>query len=230
MDGMVSTKVSIIIPVFNCEKYIGYAIESALNQTYEDVEVIVIDDGSFDDTLDIITQFDGITVLVKNNGGTASALNEGIKTAKGDWVHWLSADDVLHTTAIEDMMNIIKDKDKIYYTNYDVIDESGTVIGDFEEPVLRNLKSIQDKKTELMSFYYGNGSTSMIHKSVFKKIGHFDEELAHSEDYEFWLRAISHGIDLWNIPIKTLYYRRHADQLTNKVGGSLDTEIRNKYV
>ena len=225
-----SNKVSIIIPVFNCQKYVGYAIESALNQTYEDVEVIVIDDGSFDDTLDIITQFDGITVLVKNNGGTASALNEGIKTAKGDWIHWLSADDVLHTTAIENMMNIIKDKDKIYYTNYDVIDESGTVIGEFIEPVLRNLKSIQDKKTELMSFYYGNGSTSMIHKSVFKKIGHFDEELAHSEDYEFWLRAISHGIDLWNIPIKTLYYRRHPDQLTNKVGGSLDTEIRNKYV
>jgi teichuronic acid biosynthesis glycosyltransferase TuaG len=91
-----SNKVSIIIPVYNCQKYVGYAIESALNQTYEDVEVIVIDDGSFDDTLDIITQFDGITVLVKNNGGTASALNEGIKTAKGDWIHWLSADDVLH--------------------------------------------------------------------------------------------------------------------------------------
>ncbi len=225
-----SNKVSIIIPVYNCQKYVGYAIESALNQTYEDVEVIVIDDGSFDDTLDIITQFDGISVLVKNNGGTASALNEGIKASKGDWIHWLSADDVLHTTAIENMMNIIKDKDKIYYTNYDVIDESGTVIGEFVEPVLRNLKSIQDKKTELMSFYYGNGSTSMIHKSVFKKIGYFDEELAHSEDYEFWLRAISHGIDLWNIPIKTLKYRRHADQLTNKVGGSLDTEIRNKYV
>ena len=216
--------------MFNCQKYVGYAIESALDQSYEDVEVIVIDDGSFDDTLDIITQFDGITVLVKNNGGTASALNEGIKTAKGDWVHWLSADDVMYRNALLLMMDIITDKDKIYYTNYDNINEHGEIISEFIEPVLRNMKSLEDKKTELMGFYYGNASTSLIHKSVFDKIGYFDDTLPHTEDYDFWLKALSHGIDLWNIPIKTIKYRRHPDQLTNKVGGQLDDMIKGRYV
>jgi len=82
--------ISIIIPVYNCERYIAEAIESALNQTWEDKEIIVIDDGSTDGTAEIAKSYK-VIYIYKPNGGTGSALNMGIKLARGDWIKWLSA-------------------------------------------------------------------------------------------------------------------------------------------
>lgn len=223
---MESIKVSIIIPVFNCEKYIGYAIQSALNQTYKNIEVIVVDDGSFDDTFDIAKLFNGITVLMKTNGGTASALNTGIRNSTGEYIKWLSADDVLYYDAIENMMKYADSNDTVYYTNYDYIDSDGNITGEFIEPERDSESSFK----ELMLHFFGNGSSSLIHRDVFEKIGLFDDSLPHSEDYEFWLRAASKGIKIKGIPIKTLKYRLHPEQLTNTVGGSLDEEIKAKYL
>lgn len=224
-------KVTIVIPVYNGEKFIKECVESALSQK-EDVEVIVIDDGSTDGTLKILTEITGITVLVKPNGGTSSALNTGIRQARGKWIHWLSADDVLYPTAIGDMMKVIEttpnNKNYIYYTNYDIIDADSNMIGEFLEPLNRNLKSKEERFDELMKNYYGNGSTTIIHKSVFEKVK-YDESLAHSEDYEFMLHAFKEGFDMKLIPIKTLKYRYHDGQMTKKVGGSLNDVIRSRY-
>jgi teichuronic acid biosynthesis glycosyltransferase TuaG len=222
--------ISIIIPVYNCEKYIRQSVESALKQTYHSFEVIVVDDGSTDGTLDIITEYENVTVLIKPNGGTASALNTGIRNAKGIWIKWLSADDVLKKDYLSNIMKTVTITDAIYYTNYDIIGEDGNVIKRFTEPELRNFRSNEEQFEELMKYYYGNGSSSLIHKSVFEKVGLFDESLPHSEDYEFWLRASKNNIRFVLIPNYDLEYRRHPDQLTNKVGGSLDMEIKKKYV
>ena len=98
-------KVSIVIPVYNTEKYISSCIESALNQTYDDIEILVINDGSTDSTLSIITKFEKkIKIINKKNGGTASALNYGIKNMSGQWFKWLSADDLLKNNAIEKLV------------------------------------------------------------------------------------------------------------------------------
>lgn len=213
--------ISVIIPVYNGEKYIKQAIESVQKQTFTNYEIIVVDDGSTDSTLDIITQIEGITVLIKPNGGTASALNCGIRNAKGDWIKWLSADDVMYPNCLQLLMNNIQEKDRIYYTNYDIIDQNNNSIGVFVEP--------KRDESELWGFFFGNGSSSLIHKSVFEKCGVFDESLGHSEDYEFWLRATQvYGVKMQLIPEMTIRYRRHPDQLTNKVGGSLDSLIKNK--
>ncbi len=178
-------RTSIIIPVYNGEKFIEECVMSALNQTDKDIDIIVVDDGSTDNTLKILYGIPKITVLVQPNGGTASALNTAIRNSKGKWIHWLSADDVLYPTAIEDMMDTIErteDKEKyIYYSNYDIIDENSTIIGEFIEPIERNYRSEADRFNELLCNYYGNGSTSMVHRSVFEKIK-YDETLAHSED------------------------------------------------
>lgn len=221
-------KVSIIIPVYNGEKFIRECIESALNQNYNDYEIIIVDDGSTDSTLDILTQIEGITVLIKNNGGTASALNIGIKNARGQWIKWLSADDILHVDYLKTIMND-PDPEKIYYTNYRIIDKDGNHIRDFIEPIERNLRTNKEQFDELMKYFYGNGSSSLIHKSVFEKIGMFDDKLRHSEDYDFWLRASKNGILFELIPEFLLSYRNHDDQLTNKIGGSLDGMIKARY-
>jgi len=214
--------VSIIIPVFNGEKFISQAIESALNQTYKDIEIIVVDDGSTDKTWWMLThQFrkKGVIPVHKENGGTASALNFGIKLAKGEWIKWLSADDVLRPDAVETMMDWAVEKNCIYYTHYHIIDEKGKIKREFREQAR--------PESDLWNLFYGNGSSSLIHKDLFTVCGLFDESLRHSEDYEFWLRATQiYGMRLLLIPEFTLLYRNHPDQLTEKVGGTLDVQIK----
>lgn len=225
-------KVTIVIPVYNGEKFIRECVESALRQTEKDIEIIVIDDGSTDGTLKIIQEIKDITVLIQSNGGTSSALNTGIRQARGKWIHWLSADDVLYPTAIEDMMKIIEtipnNQKYIYYTNYDIIDADSIIIGEFIESLDRNMRSKEERFNELLGNYYGNGSTTLIHKSVFEKIK-YDESLRYGEDYDFMLHAFKEGYDMFLIPIKTLKYRRHVEQMTNKVDWSLNSVIRSRY-
>ena len=223
--------VAIIIPVYNCEKYIRESIESAINQTVP-CEVIVVNDGSTDGTHDVCKSINSITYLIKPNGGTASALNCGIRNSHCKWVHWLSADDVLYPNAVENMLKEISttpnNKNYIYYSNYDTIDESSNIIGEFVEPLHRNFLTKEERFAELLGNYYGNGSSSMIHKSVFDDFL-FDESLPYFEDYDFWLKCMDNGMDLKLIPLKTLKYRRHSEQMTNKCDNSLAEVIRSKY-
>ena len=222
----------IIIPVYDGEKYILEAVQSALNQTVT-CEVIVVNDGSTDKTHDLLCGVPNITYLIKANGGTASALNIGIRNSNSNWIHWLSADDVLYSDAVENMLKEISitpnNADYIYYSDYDIIDKNNNVIGEFIEPPERNFRSKDERFKELMGNYYGNGSSTMIHKSTFEKIGYFDESIKHSEDYDFLLKAMYKGMDLKSIPIKTLRYRYHDEQMTKKVGGSLNEVIRSRY-
>jgi len=216
--------VSIIIPAYNVEKYIKQAIDSALNQTLDKkkYEVIVVDDGSTDKTWEIMKQSEADVITRSDvNRGVAATLNEGICSAKGKWIKWLSADDVMLPNCLETLMKYVTDKDCIYYTHYGIIDQNGKHKRNLKEPV-RN-------ESDLWKFFYGNGSSSIIHRSVFDTCGYFDESLPHSEDYEFWLRATQiFGIRLRLIPEYTILYRNHPDQLTHKVGGTLDAKIKDK--
>jgi teichuronic acid biosynthesis glycosyltransferase TuaG len=222
---------AIIIPVYNCEKYIEECIKSALRQTVR-CEVIVVNDGSTDGTHDICKQIEGITYLIKPNGGTASALNCGIRNSHCKWIHWLSADDVLYPDAIEVMYKEISETPNngnyIFYSDYDIIDSDGNIIGEFIEPLHRNFSTKEERFNELLGNYYGNGSSSMIPKSLFERIK-FDETIPYFEDYDFWLHAMDIGMDLKLVSKKTLKYRRHKDQMTNKVDISLANNIRNRY-
>jgi glycosyltransferase involved in cell wall biosynthesis len=220
--------VSIIIPVFNCEKYIEEALLSAIHQSYQETEIIVVNDGSNDGTIHVIMKVmekypDKIRLFSKKNEGTASALNAGIRQAQGMWIKWLSAVDVMYPNCLDLMMDKAKYKDTIYYSNYDIIDFRGAKIGEFIEPQGGHTPDYLWKR------FFGNGSSSLIHRNVFSKCGLFDESIEHSEDYEFWLRATQiHGIKMELVPEKTIKYRRHADMLTNKVGGRLDDVIKEK--
>lgn len=215
-------KVSIVIPVYNASKYIDDCIRSALDQTYDDIEIIAVDDGSKDDSLQKLRQYsDKIKILTKENGGTPTALNAGIKIMSGEWFKWLSADDMLEKNAIEILINEATNignisKSCIFYSNYELIDQNGKIVGEFIEPDYNNLKDF-DKNIILLDHYYGNGTTSLIHKSLFDRFGFFDEKIGFQEDYEFWLRCcILHNCQLYLIPEKLARYRIHEGQLTKK--------------
>jgi len=237
MEKRCKMKVSIVIPVYNAEKYLRECIESALNQTYKDIEIIAIDDGSNDNSLKILQMFsDKIKIISKKNGGTATALNEGIEKMTGQWFKWLSADDILYPNAIEELMKEVeKIKDKkntILYTNYDIIDANSKVIKQFIEPNYNNLSTF-NFNVILLDHFIGNGTTSLIHKSAFDEYGNFDESVGFAEDYELWLRfCLLHNCRLHLVPKILAKYRVHETQLTStKMDKALENanEIR-KYV
>jgi teichuronic acid biosynthesis glycosyltransferase TuaG len=215
-------KVSIVIPVYNTEKYLQECIESCLKQTYQNIEIIGVDDGSTDNSGKILEKYSGqIKIIKKENGGTPSALNAGIKLMNGEWFKWLSADDVLYENAIEVLVKEAESqgeraKSFIFYSSYDIIDENSNVVGEFIEPNYNNLNRLQ-RNAILLDHYIGNGSTSLIHRSIFDRCGVFDESVGFKEDYEFWLRCcIVDDCDLFLIPQKLAKYRVHSTQLTKK--------------
>lgn len=211
--------VSVIIPVFNGEKYLDECIESAINQTYQDIEIITVNDGSTDNTAEILKKYTNkIKIITKKNGGISSALNAGIKVAQGEWIKWLSADDSLYPDCIEELIlatEKLEDKEKhILYSNYDYIDSEGKITS---RQIEHNYNDLDDFEFNviLLDHFIGNGTTSLIHRSVIDRFGLFDSKLSHSQDYELWLRySILHNCRLHLIPKILAKYRIHQGQMT----------------
>lgn len=218
-----SDLVSVIIPTYNTGRFIGDAVNSVLAQTYPNIEIIVIDDGSTDNTAEILAQFGGkINVISKQNGGTASALNAGIQMASGEWIKWLSADDVLLPNAVQILIDAATShpngKNCIFYTPYLYINELGEVINEFKEPENNHLSQTEQNNL-LLDHFIGNGSSGIMHKSIFTRFGMFNEKIRPCEDYEMWLwLCLFHGIKLWRLPDILLKYRIHENQITRQYG------------
>jgi glycosyltransferase involved in cell wall biosynthesis len=213
-------KVSILIPVYNAERYLEECIDSALNQTYRDIEIIAINDGSTDGSKSILEKYaDQIRIINKAQGGVASARNAGIQIAAGDWIKLLDNDDVLYPDAIAEMLREAGEIDvenKILYSNVDYIDASGKVIGHLVEPNYNDLSEF-DKNTILLDHNIGIPSTWLMHKSVIEHCGLFDEKTEH-DDYEYHLRAsLLHHCQFHLVEKKTVKYRFHAQQFTWQV-------------
>lgn len=205
--------VSIIIPVFNGSKYLREAIDSALNQTYHNIEVIVINDGSDDcgKTEQIATSYgERVRYYSKPNGGVATALNFGILNMKGEYFSWLSHDDVYYPEKIETQINYLKkigNKNVALYSDYEFIDHEGKYLR------TNRIKHIPPEK-----FRYSiiisrpvNGCTTLIPKIFFETVGLFNEKLKTIQDYEMWFR-MSEQFDFIHIPEILIKSRRHPEQ------------------
>ncbi len=209
--------VSIVIPTYNRADLVGESIESALNQSYPNVEVIVVDDGSVDNTKEAVAKYaDRIRYYYKPNGGIGSALNHGIRNMNGRWFKWLSSDDLLTQDAVESLLTHAKETGAlILYTDYEIIDGEGKFVRRFVEP---RFSSYYEYAAALWTRFIGNGGSSLIEKSCFEEVGLFDESLRSAEDYDWWLRAcLLHGYRFFHIPRTTLRYRTHDNQLTAAV-------------
>lgn len=118
-------KVSIIIPVYNVEKYIRQCLESVINQTYKNIEIIVINDGTKDGSMKIVEEYledKRIKIINKNNGGLSSARNKGIEEATGEYIYFLDSDDWIEKDTIEVLVKNSKDVD-IIEANFFYFDE-----------------------------------------------------------------------------------------------------------
>lgn len=208
------SNVSIIIPAYNRVKYLKIAIESALNQTVKAKEIIVVDDGSNrgDQIKEICIEF-GVSYLRKENGGTASALNYGIKNMKGEWFKWLSDDDYLEPNCLELLLKkAFETKGKIIYSEYFRVNQDGITTSLFKEPIYESQLRF---RAAIWHHYIGNGTASLIHRDCFWKVGFFDESLVMSDDYDWMLRAaLIHEIPFFCLNKATANYRIHLGQLT----------------
>jgi len=206
--------------VYNTEKYLEECLESALNQAYNEIEIIAVDDGSTDNSLNILKKYsDKIKIISKENGGTASALNAGIKNMKGEWFKWLSADDILYPNAVLELINaakLLSNKKYILYTNYDIIDSQGEIIDQMIEPNYNKLDSF-NVNVILLDHFIGNGTTSLIHKSIIDEFGMFNETIGYKEDYELWLRYnLLYNCHIHLVPKNLAKYRVHKKQLSSE--------------
>lgn len=211
---MQKTLVSVVIPVYNGSNFLREAIDSVLNQTYKDYEIIVIDDGSTDDTWSIMESYgDLIRGYHKKNGGTASALNFGIQKMKGDWFAWLSHDDLWMAEKLETQILFHNHHSHLLgsYTNFIVVDEKKVKLE------VHNCLPL-DNSTAFRIEFLGNfiaGDTVLIHKKIFDEMGFFNEKLRVTQDYDMWLRII-HKYDLGVVPEPLTQIRFHPNQDTQK--------------
>lgn len=221
-------KVSIIIPVYNGANYLHEAIDSALAQTYRNVEVIVINDGSNDEgKTELIAKSYGekIQYIYKENGGVASALNLGIREMTGEYFSWLSHDDVYYPNKIDVQINYLKNfnKDVILYSDYDCID-SKSKINSIER--INHIDPV-DFRYALITSYPINGCTALIPKSCFDEAGFFNEKLKTTQDYELWFR-MSKKYEFIHIPEILIHSRLHPEQGTVTMY-TIHVDERNNY-
>ena len=218
-------KVSIIIPVYNGEDYIREAIDSALNQTYRNIEIIVVNDGSVDDTEKIAMSYgDKIRYFKKENGGVSSALNLGIREMQGEYFSWLSHDDVYYPGKISAQIEAIgesdRNKKRFSYGNYTCLQE---VAKTYQSVTSANklYGELCEKSLFPVLFNLINGCTVLIHKSLFDENGLFDENFDTSQDYDMWFRLLRNEDPVY-IEKSLVITRMHSKQGSKTINAFSD--------
>ena len=213
-----SELVSVIIPVYNASPFLKDSIESVIAQTYSNIEIICIDDGSTDNSLEILKSFsENITIISQENQGLSSALNVGIKKMNGTWFKWFSPDDVMSSNAIETLVNTGKKfSNTIIYSNWELIDEKNNQLRSFKESNYNELSNF-DYNIRLLDRQLINVNTTLIPSSLFKKcnIRYLDDPVV--IDYDFFLTAaLLCDVKFYLIPKSLIKYRIHTTQLSHK--------------
>jgi glycosyltransferase involved in cell wall biosynthesis len=208
--------ISVIIPVYNGENTIEQTIRSVLDQTYSDFELIIIDDGSTDHTLDLIEKIQDprIRVFPYENAGLSASRNRGIKHANGEYVSFLDADDLWTPDKLKAQLDALIDNPEaaVSYSWTAFIDMDGNLLDygiqqSFNGYVYPNL---------LTYFFIGSGSNALIKKQVFDDVGLFDETLKSAEDRDIFLR-IAEKYFFAAVPVPQILYRITENSMSRNV-------------
>jgi glycosyltransferase involved in cell wall biosynthesis len=201
-------KVSIIIPAYNAMKYLPETVATVFQQTYEDYEVIIVNDGSTDDVARWVIEFNHpkIKLISQENQGLSGARNTGINNAQGDYIALLDADDLWHPTKLEKQVKLLDQSPEagLVYTWTALMNESGQLTGRFF-----GAKDEGKVWKKLIEFnVVGCGSVPLIRRTCFEKVGLFDRNLrSFVEDWDLWLR-IAPYFDFKVVNEPLVYYRQ----------------------
>lgn len=204
-------KVSIVLPCYNGAALLGEAINSCLNQTFKDWELIIINDCSTDNTLEVATSYAEKDKRIKvftneKNSKLPASLNNGFRRAVGEYWTWTSDDNLLHPTMLEEMVNYLDEHDEVGFVvaDYNIIDLSGNVVS------VVNIPNDIQICLQLNNYV---GASFMYRKKYAIQVGDYNEDLFLVEDYDYWIR-LNNVCKLNRLP-KCLYsYRKHEGSLS----------------
>ncbi|MEN9229279.1 MAG: glycosyltransferase [Thermostichus sp. DG02_5_bins_236] len=184
--------VSVIVPAYNVQKYISEALQSLLYQTWQNFEVLVVDDGSTDSTAEVVKHWcqrdPRFHLLSKPNGGLASARNWGIRHTQGEFIALLDADDRYLPQKLASHIEILQ-----RHSGIDVIYSASKIIRDDGSPTWLSLSGRPMHSDPLLAMlcknFIGHGSNAIFRRALFDQVGGFDESLQSCEDLDFWLKV-----------------------------------------
>lgn len=204
--------ISIVLPTHNGAQYLSLAIDSVLKQTYENFELIIVDDGSTDNTWEIIEQYAELDRRIRVirhvvNRNLPTALNAGFKIAAGEFFTWTSDDNILKPQMLEHFMDFFSSchEADIVYSDYDNIDESGLF-----------LKTMKTGFEDELPIYDNIGASFMYRRKVDEVCNGYDENRFCAEDYAFWLKAYCNKFRFFKLEENLYQYRVHKNSLTGK--------------
>lgn len=200
-------KFSVVIPAYNCSHLIHQAVDSVLHQNFNDFEILIVDDGSIDDTQKVVQKYlssEKLRYIYQKNAGPGAARNNGIRNATGEYIIFLDSDDVFYQTCVESLAGFLDRNSNVdfLFTNYDIFDENGVInsSGIDSWRIFRNIHYhvVGDDEwifSESLSMYiiqYGgfmHTSGVTIKRKIFEEIGYFEEGYCYGEDDELYARA-----------------------------------------
>lgn len=212
-----STKISVVMSVFNGENWLKYSIESILNQTFKDFEFIIVDDGSTDSSIDIINYFHSrdkrIRIIQKKNTSLADSLNIAINSAKSEWIARIDCDDKSDLKRLEKqyILALNVGKNFIIGTNCNLINSSGKIISEYKYPEKHN--RLKRNLLNLDGFF--PHSSVFFSVSAFQKLGGYRIHYERSQDYDLWLRSLSYEFKFLCIQEPLVFIRKHKNQISS---------------
>ncbi|MFH1308706.1 MAG: glycosyltransferase [Patescibacteria group bacterium] len=216
-------KVSVIIPTYNHAEFLERAIKSVLDQTFQDFEIIVVDDGSTDNTKAVVNKLKNQDYKIKyicqkNSGGPSSPKNRGIKSSKGEYIAFLDSDDEWFPDKLEKQIKLFKQADAscgLVTCNAIIIDKDGNELAKYKTP-----KYKEPLKELLKLDYIFSNSSIILSRRVINKVGYYDEKLKTREDWEMWIRILNFGFS-FNFTEEFLFkYRVHNKNISKEINFS----------
>jgi glycosyltransferase involved in cell wall biosynthesis len=205
--------VSVIIPCYNHARYLAEAVSSVKLQTYRHYEIIIVDDGSTDDTHHVASKFSELIYIRQENSGLSAARNTGIKNAKGNFMVFLDADDYLYPSALKiNLEYLLSDKTLAFVSGaHDKVDVNGSVIPEDHGPVINQ----NHYRSLLEGNYIGMHAAVMYSRWIFEKF-QFDTALKACEDYDLYLR-VARKHPVLNHNEKIAAYRIHGENMSANI-------------
>lgn len=205
---------SILVPTYNQAQYLPAALDSLLAQTYSNWEAVIVNDGSTDDTPRVLDVYVGrdarFRSVHKENGGVATALNEGLRHARGEWICWLSSDDLFEPDALAIFAEALRQNPdaRFFHSDFSEMDDQTGI----RIPCVPDRHHhLPDEASQVIAFFranYVHGISIAVHRSVFEVVGTFNQDLRYAQDVDMWLR-ISARYQLHHIDRRTCITRVH---------------------
>jgi len=200
-------KVSIVLPTYNGAKYVKQSVDSCLNQTYRNIELIIVDDGSTDETFKIIDSYKDKRIGIvrhKKNKGISNALNTGFSKVSGDYLTWTSDDNYYEEDAIEKMLSFLKNRERLFvYCDFYRFDKKKT----------GNIRRVKLPDVAVLEKINCIGPCFLYSKKVKEVIGNYDVNVTLAEDYDYWIR-VSKKFSVCHLAEPLYFYREHTKSLT----------------